>query len=130
VFKQLEDLEFTDDICLISHKFEHMQEKTNKLSQVASRVGLKINKNKTKYMTVNTHSNKNITVDSQAMEKVQRFTYLGSTVDAEGGAEADVNQRIGKAQAFYSMKKIWKSNIVSLKHKLRIFNTNVKSILL
>jgi hypothetical protein len=28
------------------------------------------------------------------------------------------------------MKKIWKSNILSLKHKLRIFNTNVKSILL
>jgi hypothetical protein len=28
------------------------------------------------------------------------------------------------------MKKIWKSNILSLKHKLRIFNTNVESILL
>jgi hypothetical protein len=27
VFKQLEDLEFADDICLISHKFEYMQEK-------------------------------------------------------------------------------------------------------
>jgi hypothetical protein len=108
-----------------------MQEKTNKLSQVASRVQLKINNNKPKYMTVNTHSNKNITVDSQATEKVQQFAYLGSTVDAKGGTEADVNQRIGKAQqAFYSMKKIWKTNILSLKHKLRIFNTNVKSILL
>jgi hypothetical protein len=82
-------------------------------------------------MTVNTHSNKNITVDSQAVEKVQQFTYLGSIVDAEGGAQADVNQRIGKAQqAFYSMKKIWKSNILSLKHKLGICNNNVKSILL
>jgi hypothetical protein len=68
-----------------------MQEKTNKLSQVASRARLKINNNKTKYMTVNTHSNKNITVDSQAIEKVQQFTYLGSIVDAKGGAEADVN---------------------------------------
>jgi hypothetical protein len=79
-----------------------MQEKTNKLSQVASRVGLKINNNKTKYMTVNTYSNKYITVDSQSIEKVQRFTYLGRIVDAEGGAQADANQRIGKAQqAFY-----------------------------
>jgi hypothetical protein len=74
VFNQLEDLEFADDICLISHKFEHMQVKTKKLSQVASRVGLKINNNKTKYMTVNTLSNKNITVNSQAIEKVQQFT--------------------------------------------------------
>jgi hypothetical protein len=81
-------------------------------------------------MTVNTHSNENITVDSQATEKLQQFTYLGSIVDAEGGAEADVNQRIGKAQAFYLMKKIWISNILSLKYKLRIFNTYVKSILL
>jgi hypothetical protein len=98
MFKQLEDLEFADNIGLISHKFEHMQEKTNKLSQVASRIGLKINNNKTKYMTVNTHSNKNITVDSEDIEKVQQFTYLGSTVDAEGCAQADANKRIGKAQ--------------------------------
>jgi hypothetical protein len=126
MFKQLEDLEFADDICLISHKFEHIQEKTNKFLQVASKVGLKI----TKYMTVNTHNNKNITVDIQAMEKVQQFIYLGSIVDAEGGAEADANQRIGKVQqASYLMKNIWKSNILSLKHKLRIFNTNIKSIL-
>jgi hypothetical protein len=70
-------------------------------------------------------------VDSQAIEKVQQFTYLGSIVDAKGGAEADVKQRIGKAQqVFYSMKNIWKSNMLSLKHKLRIFNTNVESILL
>jgi hypothetical protein len=54
VFKQLEDLEFADDVCLISHKFEHMHEKANKFSQVASRAGLKINNNTTKYMTVKT----------------------------------------------------------------------------
>jgi hypothetical protein len=28
------------------------------------------------------------------------------------------------------MKKIWKSKVLSLKHKLRIFNTNVNIILL
>jgi hypothetical protein len=45
---------------------------------------------------------------------VQQSTYPGSIVDAEGGAEADVNHRIGKAQQpFYSMKKIWKYNILS-----------------
>jgi hypothetical protein len=27
------------------------------------------------------------------------------------------------------MKKIWKSNILSLKHKLRILNINVKNII-
>jgi hypothetical protein len=88
---------------------------------------VKINNNKTKCMIVNTYSNKNITVDSQATEKVQQFAYLGGAVDAEGGTEADVNQRIGKVQqAFYSMKKIRKSNILSLKYKSRIVNTNVK----
>jgi hypothetical protein len=66
-------------------------------------------------MAVDTYSDKNITVDSQATEKVQQFTYLGSIVNAERGAEADANQRIGKVQqAFYSMKKIWKSNILNL----------------
>ena len=37
----LEDLDFADDLCLISQKHQHMQEKTNKLIQEAAKTGLK-----------------------------------------------------------------------------------------
>jgi hypothetical protein len=31
LFQHLEDLEFADDVCLLSHKHENMEQKTNKL---------------------------------------------------------------------------------------------------
>jgi hypothetical protein len=62
MFKQLEDLEFADDVCLLSHKREHMEQKENKFNEESKKFGLEINIGKTKLMTVNnkkTASNKN-----------------------------------------------------------------------
>jgi hypothetical protein len=41
----LEDLNYADDICLLSHKFVHMQDKVNYLQQESIKAGLKININ-------------------------------------------------------------------------------------
>jgi len=47
--KILEDLEYADDLALISHSFNHMQEKSQRLETVTS-PGLRINKDETKIM--------------------------------------------------------------------------------
>ncbi len=48
-----------------------------------------------------------------------------------GGTDEDVIARIGKSRtAFNMLSKIWKAKNLSLKTKLKIFNSNVKSILL
>ena len=39
----LEDLDFADDIALLASKYEHIQEKTEKLITVAGRSGLCLN---------------------------------------------------------------------------------------
>ena len=60
-----------------------------------------------------------------------QFTYLGSIIDNTGGTEADINACVRKAQvAFSAMNKIWHSTTYSTQIKLRIFNTNVKAVLL
>jgi hypothetical protein len=52
-------------------------------------------------------------------------------IDVQGGADADVKTRIGKArQAFTSLKPVWSSKRISLKTKIRLFNSNVKTVLL
>jgi hypothetical protein len=43
----------------------------------------------------NTHP---IKLEEQVLEEVQAFTYLGSVVDKQGGTDADVRARIGKAR--------------------------------
>jgi len=52
--KTLEDLEYADDLALLYHSFDHIQEKTRCLEEVTATIGLKINKDKTKLMTVKT----------------------------------------------------------------------------
>ncbi|VDO57021.1 unnamed protein product, partial [Schistosoma margrebowiei] len=60
------------------------------------------------------------------MEDVKTFTYLGSIIDEEGGSDADVKARIGKARVPYlQLRNIWNSKQLSTNTKVRIFNTNV-----
>ncbi|XP_071177411.1 uncharacterized protein [Mytilus edulis] len=51
-------------------------------------------------------------------------------MDRTGGTDADTRTRISKArQAFAMLKLVWKSTAFTENTKIRIFNTNVKSVL-
>ena len=47
---QLDDLDFADDLALMSHSHRQMQDKTTDLARISAQVGLKINKKKTKIL--------------------------------------------------------------------------------
>jgi len=65
------------------------------------------------------------------MEIVKQFAYLGSIIDNTVGTETDITTRIRKAQiAFGALNKISHSTAFLTATKLRIFNTNVKAVLL
>uniref|UniRef100_A0A1B0CEZ9 DUF6451 domain-containing protein n=1 Tax=Lutzomyia longipalpis TaxID=7200 RepID=A0A1B0CEZ9_LUTLO len=71
------------------------------------------------------------TVAGQVVENVEIFQYLGSQITSDGGAKTDVQTRIRKARgAFACLRGVWRSPHLSLRTKLRIFNSNVKSVLL
>jgi hypothetical protein len=56
--ESLEDMEYADDICLVSHKYEHVQKKLDDLQEVSKKVGLHINPLKTEEISVNTIINR------------------------------------------------------------------------
>ena len=60
---QLDDLDFADDLALLSHNHRQMQEKTSQLETTSARTGLKINKKKTEVMRINAIVNAPITVN-------------------------------------------------------------------
>ena len=108
-----------------------MQAKTAELEQLSSSLGLHIHPGKSKILKVKSTNTDPITVNGNQLEEVQSFTYLGSIVDDTGGSDADVKARTAKARlAFNSMSKIWKDSGMSLRTKCRLFNSNVKSVLL
>ncbi|CAH8469006.1 unnamed protein product [Schistosoma turkestanicum] len=128
---QLDDLDFADDLALLSHTQQQMQEKTTSVAAASAALGLNIHKGKSKILRCNTTCTNQITLDEDAFEDVNNFTYLGSIIDEKGGSDADVRARIGKARvAFLQLKNIWNSKQLSNKTKLSIFNTNVKTVLL
>lgn len=58
--------------------------------------GLKINRDKTKVMTIYGR-NDNPIITGEPLEEADSFTYLGRVIDKRGGTEADVTARVGKA---------------------------------
>lgn len=62
---------------------------------------------------------------------MSEFTYLDSVMSENGGTEENIIARIRKGQMMFSMlMPVWKANAIRLRTKLRIFNANVKSVLL
>ena len=132
MIEQLDDLDFADDLALLSHSHNHsqIQNKTSTLETVAASIGLRINREKTKVMRINTNNIESVVLKDGALEDVSEFTYLGSVVDTSGGTDKDIRVRIGKARtAFNMLKKIWNARDLSKSTKIRIFKTNVKAVL-
>lgn len=53
LWDHLDDLDFADDIALLSHSQQQMQEKTNMVAAISAQVGLNINKDKSKIEDLN-----------------------------------------------------------------------------
>ena len=129
--QRLEDLDYADDLCLLTHRLVDMKEKGERLQETGGQVGLKINIQKTKEMRIGVRQQETLELHGEAVERVSEFTYLGSIISETGGTDEDITARIRKAQSTFSkLMPVWKAKCIRLQTELRIFNTNVKSALL
>ena len=80
IFTTLEDLDFADDVALLSSRHSDMQKKTESLSHFASQLGLQLNANKTEEMRFNVTSSNKLKIDGKEIKQVDKFIYLGSVV--------------------------------------------------
>lgn len=129
--QRLHDLDYADDICLMSHTLDGIQQKLNRLQEYGIQVGLKINTTKTKSLRIATPNTNPLFLNGSVIEDVNKFTYLGSVISKDGGADEDVANRINRARGAYAtLSKVWNSSQISKRHKVNIFNSSVKSVLL
>ena len=131
LWTQLDDLDFADDIALVSHNHSQMQDKTSTVNQLSGSIGLRIHPGKSKMLKIKTEDTQAKAVGGKPLKVVEKFMYLGSVIDHSGMTAADVRSRVAKARAaFKTLDKIWRDRTISRKTKIRLFNSNVKSALL
>lgn len=85
MMEKLEDLDFVDDIALISTKTNQMHRKITKLLDTASTIRLRISRKRTKVLRVNSDG-----------EEIKEVNDPGATVSNEGGTDMDMQNRLGK----------------------------------
>ncbi|VDO51533.1 unnamed protein product [Schistosoma margrebowiei] len=129
---QLEKLDFAHNLLLLhTNKYWSRKPKTTSVAAASAAVVLNIHKGRSKTLWHNTACTNPFTVDGEDLEDVKTFTYFVNIIDEHGGSDADVKARISKARAAYlQLKNIWNSKQLSTNTNIRIFNTNVKTVLL
>ena len=91
------------------------------MHEESKRVGLRINLGKTKFLRMNAKNQTRINIDGQVIEEVEEFTNPGAKFSKEGGGLKDLQNRLSKARgAYFRLKRIWNSNSISRRTKLRL----------
>ena len=72
---QLDDLDFADDLALLSYNHSQMQDKTSPLDTTSAGTGLKINRKKTELMKMNTTANAPVAVGREPIKEVESFVF-------------------------------------------------------
>jgi len=130
-FTYIEDLDFADDVAALCTNTTHLQKKTDRLNKFSNQAGLNISTSKSKVMSICSTTNSQIIVNSEPLEQVDDFTYLGSIISKDNAAQKDIQARLGKTRgAFVRLKSIWKSTQYSTGTKIKLYNIVVKPVLL
>jgi hypothetical protein len=118
---------YADDMVLFSTVPENLVLMLQRVDEAAERFAMRINATKTKVMSVGKGTSmlpENITISGGAVERVDRFKYLGGVVASNASAAAEINARRGRGLgAFASFSQVWENKHLTLGAKVRVFNT-------
>lgn len=126
--EKLNHLRFADDIVLLEENAAHLEEMIKTLNEESMKVGLSMNKEKTKVLT-----NSNpiaITIENQALEYVDEYCYLGQIISHKDQSTKEINRRILNGwKKYWSLKEVLKSKELSMSTKRKVFNTCVLPVI-
>ena len=124
--KIITDADYGNDIAILANTPNQAETLLHSLERVAAGIGLYVNAHKTEYMCYNQTGDIS-TLDGTLLKLVDKFTYLGSSVES---TEKDIDTRLTKAwTAINRLSIIWKSDLTD-KMKRSFFQATVASILL
>ena len=121
------DLEYADDVVLL---VACVQDLLCGLDKSAAMFGMRFAPPKCKMMLQDWAGvTPNLSNKGQFIERVDKFTYLGSCVTPDGSIAEELSSRIRKARlAFPNLHHLWRRNDIKLSTKGRVYSVAVRSV--
>ena len=135
----IQDLEYADDMALVSDSMGTLEEVLRSLASVCSGVGLSISSKKTKILAVLPSPSPcppphpvSLKPWEQPVAVVEEFEYLGSMITKDCTLDREVNVHISKAsRTFGSLYRVlWSRNNIKNSTKMHLFKSVVLATLL
>ena len=122
--RNINNLRYADDTILLAESSSGLKQLLTKVKEESAKAGLHLNIKKTEITTMEELHNFNI--DSENVEIVKDFVYLGSVINLNGDCSQEIKRRLrlGRA-AMKELGKIIKCKEVSLETKAKIIHTLV-----
>jgi len=102
-------------LCLSNHKLLNMYK------YKVREVGLEVNADKTKYMVMSRDRNAGrdhgVKIDNSSIERVDGFTYLGTTITDQNSIQEEIKRRLKLGNACYhSVQNLFSSRLLSKRY--------------
>ncbi|GBP37630.1 Putative uncharacterized transposon-derived protein F52C9.6 [Eumeta japonica] len=131
--ENLNHLRFADDLILFSEDARTLEIMLQQLSDESVKAGLTMNPTKTKIMTNSQQiaHNELIIVNSEQLEYVKEYIYLGQLISTDGSMNKEIERRITNTwKKFWSLKEIFKDKDMPMTAKKKVYELCIMPCLL
>jgi hypothetical protein len=118
-----------DDVNLLGDSVNTVKENSETILEASRDIGLEINAEKTKYMSMSRHpnsgQNQNISIANESFENVAKFKYLSATLTNQKDIRDEIKNRLNSGNACcHSVQNLLSSLLISKNLKIKIYKTN------
>lgn len=126
----LYSLYFADDQVVIAEDEDDLSYMVRKLQEAYHQAGLTINMNKSEYLVIGNSECKNLPLETETIQGVEKCKYLGIILNKNGSSSDEIKERITKGRKIIGALNslIWEKDI-RRETKKRIYKSIVESVM-
>ncbi len=122
---------FADDVVICCESREEVETELEKWRYALERRGLRVNRTKTEYLSINGENRETVRLQGAEIAKVDEFRYLGSTVQSNGDCVREVKKRVQAGwNGWRKVTGVICDRNVSAKTKGKVYKTVVRPAML